>query len=219
MPFTEQQFLDVFGIYNIAIWPAQIIAYVMGSFAFILTFMQSGRYRRIISGILALIWLWNGVFYHIIHFSSINSAAVYFGILFIIQGLLFFLRGVIRGNLHFKAGYDGFSFIGILFVLYAMIGYPLLGKFVGHVYPRIPVFGVAPCPTTIFTFGILLTVIGPVPLYLIIIPFLWSLIGMSAAIQLHIYQDFGLVIAGIIGSGLLIVRNRGLRDMRESTGI
>lgn len=41
----------------------------------------------------------------------------------------------------------------MLLILYALIGYPAFGYFAGHHYPSVPVFGVAPCPTTIFTIG------------------------------------------------------------------
>jgi hypothetical protein len=44
-----------------------------------------------------------------------------------------------------------------------MVVYPLLGIRFGHSYPRAPLFGVAPCPTTIFTFGLLLWATRSVP--------------------------------------------------------
>ena len=33
LPFTLEQFLNVFATYNKAIWPAQIAAYVLGTIA------------------------------------------------------------------------------------------------------------------------------------------------------------------------------------------
>jgi hypothetical protein len=69
-------------------------------------------------------------------------------------------------------------------------------------------FGVAPCPTTIFTFGILLWTIKKVPAYLLVIPFLWSIVGISAAINLRVPQDYGLVVAGFLGTILILIQNR-----------
>ncbi len=69
-------------------------------------------------------------------------------------------------------------------------------------------FGVAPCPTTIFTLGILLWTTKSVPGYLLVIPFLWSIIGMSAAVNLRVPQDYGLVVAGILGTALILIQNR-----------
>jgi hypothetical protein len=89
-----------------------------------------------------------------------------------------------------------------------MIIYPLLGISLGHTYPRSPMFGVTPCPATIFTFGMLLWTTKPVPVYLLIIPLLWSIIGMSAAVSLRVYEDFGLVVAGVLGTILILLKNR-----------
>lgn len=75
-----------------------------------------------------------------------------------------------------------------------------------------PVFGVTPCPTTIFTFGLLLWTASRVPLYIIVIPFIWSLIGVSAAINLGIIEDYGLVVAGVAGSILISVGGRKKMD-------
>jgi hypothetical protein len=67
---------------------------------------------------------------------------------------------------------------------------------------------VAPCPVTIFTFGLLLLADKRVPKYLLVIPFLWSLLGFSAALALTIREDIGLLIAGVLGTILIAVRDR-----------
>jgi hypothetical protein len=41
IPFTIDQFFDVFGKYNTAIWPFQVLAYVFGIVALALTFRDS----------------------------------------------------------------------------------------------------------------------------------------------------------------------------------
>jgi hypothetical protein len=69
-------------------------------------------------------------------------------------------------------------------------------------------FGVAPCPTTIFTFGLLLWTRGRVPGWLLAVPTLWALIGFTAALTLGILEDTGLLVAGLLGTGLLLYRNR-----------
>ncbi|MGM0484554.1 MAG: DUF6064 family protein, partial [Candidatus Krumholzibacteriota bacterium] len=42
MPFTVEQFFEVFESYNLAIWPAQIAAYILGIAAVILAFRGDG---------------------------------------------------------------------------------------------------------------------------------------------------------------------------------
>jgi hypothetical protein len=58
----------------------------------------------------------------------------------------------------------------------------------------------------IFTFGVLLWTDKKVPLYVLVIPLLWSLIGFSAAFLLRISEDIGLLLAGIIATTLLLFR-------------
>jgi hypothetical protein len=206
LPFTVDQFFEVFGRYNLAIWPAQIIAYVLGLGAVILALARIPLRDRLISAILGLFWLWMGVVYHILFFSPINPAARLFGILFVLQGILFLAFGVFTDRLRFGFSSNFRSVTGLVFLLYAMIVYHLLGSVFGHVYPQIPVFGVAPCPTTIFTFGMLLLAKKPVPIPILIIPFLWSLVGMSAAVHLRVPQDFGLLVAGVMGTALVLLQ-------------
>ena len=127
--------------------------------------------------------------------------------------MLFLVAGTFLGKLSFRFTLEPLPIIGALFILYAMVIYPLLGIFFGHIYPAAPMFGVAPCPTTIFTIGILLWAVKKVPGYLLVIPFLWSLIGMSAVINLRVPQDYGLVIAVVLGTILILIRNRRMKKL------
>lgn len=215
MPFTVKQFFDVFGTYNTAIWPAQVLAYLLGMVALAIAIRETRRSGKIVSGILALFWVWMGVFYHIIYFSEINSAAWIFGIFYLVQGMLFLLIGSISGRLSFRFSLQPLPIIGGCFIVYAIAVYPLLGIASGHAYPRAPVFGVAPCPTTIFTFGLLLWATKPVPAYLLVIPLLWSIVGMGAAVKLQVPQDYGLVVAGVIGTILILFQNRKSRRIAQ----
>ena len=75
---------------------------------------------------------------------------------------------------------------------------------------ELPMFGVTPCPVTIFTFGMLLLTRQPVPRLLLAIPGLWSLVGGSAAMLLRVPQDWLLLVSGAIAVALLIRRDRRL---------
>ena len=207
LPFTTEQFLDVFGRYNQAIWPTQVVAYGLGLLAVGLALRPAGRSDRTIAVVLAAMWLWTGLAYHLVYFREINGAAVLFGALFVVQGALWLLVGVVHRRLAFRAHGDLGGLVGGLFIAYALVGYPLLGLALGQSFPRMPVFGVTPCPVTIFTFGLLLWTERPVPRRLLVIPLLWSLLGVSAAISLDIGEDLGLVVAGLLGTALLLGRD------------
>ena len=211
LPFTTEQFLSVFEKYNLSVWPMQAVLVLLAILAIILSIRKINRSDEIISIILGFFWLWIGIVYHIIFFTSINKAAYFFGALYIIQGLLFLYVGGLRSKLSFKSHPNSHGIVGSLFILYALIIYPGLGYFFGHVYPKNPTFGL-PCPTTIFTFGILLWTDKKIPKYVLAIPLIWSIIGFGAAVSLGVREDYGLLIAGLLGSILIIIRDRSRKS-------
>jgi hypothetical protein len=205
IPFSVQQFLDVFAQYNAAIWPAQIPLYLLGIAVVIIAASRLAWSGRVVFGALALYWIWMGALYHLSFFRQINPVATIFGGLFILQGALFILPAA-RGSVRFGPPQGWSGILGTVFIAYALVVYPILGALTGHAYPRAPLFGVAPCPTAIFTFGILLWARDRVGIYLLVIPFLWSLVGFTAALKLGIREDVGLLVAGLLGTGFLLAR-------------
>ena len=97
--------------------------------------------------------------------------------------------------------------VSVALISYALMVYPLLGVLFGHVYPAAPTFG-APCPTTIFTFGVLFLLREPFPRYVLVIPILWAGIGGSAAFSLGVAEDYGLIVAGLAGLALAFLKFR-----------
>ena len=207
LPFTVEQFVGIFQKYNIAVWPMQIILVLIALLALFLSLRKFSYSDKMTSIFLGFFWLWIGIVYHLIYFTSINKAAYLFGILYIIQGLIFIFVGGIKSKLSFKLQPNSYGVIGSLFILYSLIIYPILGYFLGHVYPKNPTFGL-PCPTTIFTFGLLLETDKIVPKYVLVIPLIWSIIGFGAALSLGVKEDYGLLIAGIVGFILIFIRDR-----------
>ena len=204
IPFSINDFLGVFENYNLSLWPAQILFYVLALVAMVMVIKNGPQSDRIVFAILAFFWIWMGLVYHILFFSAINRAAYLFGAVFIAQGILFLYQGSVRQNIRLRFILDAHGVIGIVLILYALVVYPLFGHLMGHVYPGTPTFGV-PCPTTIFTFGILLFSLNRIPWFCVLIPLLWSLVGFSAALNLSIKEDFGLVIAGILSAVILLI--------------
>lgn len=207
-PFTTDEFLNVFRLYNESIFPAQIAFYILGGTALYLLIARKPWSGRAIGGILGLFWLWMGIVYHILFFAKINPAAYAFGGLFVLEGLLLLYVGVWKNGLAVGFEPDGRSVIGMALIAYAMIVYPLIGIAAGHAYPYSPVFGVAPCPSTIFTFGILMQQREGRNVPVLIVPVLWALIGFFAAVNLGIVEDIGLLIAAIAAVTGLFVSNR-----------
>ncbi|HEY4985638.1 MAG TPA: DUF6064 family protein, partial [Bradyrhizobium sp.] len=86
--------------------------------------------------------------------------------------------------------------------------YPAIGILMGHASEELPMFGVTPCPVTIFTFGMLLLATRPLRRLILVIPLLWSLIGGSAAILLGIPQDWLLLVSALPSIPLIVLSER-----------
>lgn len=210
LPFSEEQFLRVFAEYNLAVWPAQLILYAAALLALFLAARRRRHSGNVVMVLLAALWLWTGTVYHLTFFATINKAAYLFGALFILQALLFVAGGVRKPSLTFRFRADTCGFAGAGLFAYSLLVYPALGRLFGHEYPAAPTFGL-PCPTTIYTFGLLLWAEDKIPARLLLIPLAWSLAGMSAAVTLGMTEDYGLTAAAAVAAVLIVSRNRKLR--------
>lgn len=197
MPFSTEQFLDVFARYNTAIWPAQLGALAIG--VAIVVCLQRARASRFVALALVLLWVFTGVAYFGAFFAAINPAAYVFGALFVLQGALLMHAGLRADQRPLRRSRP---ILGMALAAYALLAYPLLAFALGHVYPRMPAFGVAPCPLAIFTLGVLLSA-NRLPRALFAIPIVWSAIGGSASWLLGVREDIGLLVAGAAAIGAL----------------
>jgi hypothetical protein len=210
-PFTIEAFLEVFRVYNAAIWPFQIAAYGLGLVALYAMFVRQNGGVQLAFAALAIHWAFAGIGYHLMFFARINPIAPVFATFFVLQAILFLASLIRPGDLRLHFGPDFRTTAGLASVVYVVAIYPVLGIWAGHGMMAGPMFGVAPCPTTIFTIGILLIARGRWVNWLSIIPLLWSLIGLAAAIQLGIPEDLGLPVAGLLLAGALAVQARSSR--------
>ena len=159
---------------------------------------------------LASLWAWNAIAYQLAFFTRINPAAFGFAALFALQALVLAICAIRPPNLRFEIKGNWRSFAAMALIAYAMLLYETLALWAGHGLMQGPIFGVAPCPTTIFTAGILLLGHGSVLKWLSIIPVLWAVVGTSAAVLLGITEDLGLGVAGAI-----LATSLGVRLMNE----
>ena len=193
LPFSESEFLDVFGAYNTALWPAVFGLWIASGFVFV-RLLGGTKLGRGLTLLLALHWAWAGVAYHLGFFASINPAARLFGALFSVQAALFAKDVLSRTRSSYAWEYTPRRVSGALLCGYSLV-YPILAAWLVEPYPRTPTFGV-PCPTTLFTVGVLMMA-NRVRLHLLVIPTLWSLIGGSAAILFGVPTDYVLLATGV----------------------
>lgn len=204
--FTLEDFLSVLESYNMAVWPLQVIAYLSGILVLLLAIIKIRQSSRIILSILSFYWLWNGIVFCPFFWAPAYSFAYIFSAFCIIQGLLF-LFGAVKSNVSVRFRANLHSIAGLIFIAYAMVGYQFFGYMLGHVYPHFFPFGLVPCPTVIFTFGLLLLSDRKLPKYYLIIPLIVSMSGFLA-VSKGILEDVGLLLAGILGTILILRRNK-----------
>lgn len=203
IPFTAEQFFGVFRLYNNTVWPAQVVLLALAVLAVIFIALQRPWSGVAVSAILALLWVWLGAAYHLAFFARINPVAYGFGALSIVGGLLFAWHGVLRRRIEFAFAMSLRAGLGVALLAFALLVYPVWATLAGHAYPELPTFGL-PCPTSIFTIGLLALSSGPSLRAVLAIPILWSLVGSQAAFLLDVAPDFGLLAAGLAAIGLFV---------------
>ena len=204
LPFTADQFFDVFRQYNTSVWPVQLLLVALAVCATVLALRPTRRSGRIVAIYLAAQWCWTGVVYHWWFFSRVNPAATLFAGIWVLGAVAFATSAGGSRALSFRTASAWRLGLGGSLVAYALVVYPLLGFLDGRTYPAAPTFG-APCPVVIFTFGLLWLARSPLPVWVVLAPVAWAAIGSSAAFTLGIHEDLGLLVAGISGLALVFV--------------
>jgi hypothetical protein len=75
LPFTREQFFDLFAAYNAAVWPALAVLWIASAVVSVLLLSSRRPPDRWISALLAAHWIWSAVAYHAVFFTRINPAA------------------------------------------------------------------------------------------------------------------------------------------------
>jgi hypothetical protein len=196
LPFTPEQFFGVFARYNQGVWPMQAV--LIGIAIACVAFLVSGRdgSSRQVAKLLAALWAWMAVAYHFQHFTRINPAAWAFGTAFLLGAFAFAWFGVVKKQLVFRPVGGGRGAAGAALVVFALVLYPAIGYWLGRRYPAMPTFGL-PCPTTIFTLGLLLFADRP-PRLVFAVPLLWAAVGSLAAFQLGVVEDLALLVSAAV---------------------
>jgi hypothetical protein len=213
LPFSRDAFFAVFATYNDAVWPMPLLWLAIGMAAAALTRTPQAFTGRAVAAVLAALWAWMGSVYHLQYFSQISAVAWWFGAVFVLAAMAFAWFGVWHNGLRFDAARAGGGMpprvratAGWGLVIIALFVYPMIGVALGHRFPAAPTFG-APCPSTVYTIG-LLVLAGPnVPRVLFAVPLLWAVVGSLAGFSLGVTQDLVLLVAAAVAL-LVMVKGR-----------
>ena len=214
LPFTVEQFYGVFRDYNTAVWPAQWLLVSMALAAVVAVLRPRPWSGVAVCAILALLWTWIALAYHLAFFARISPPAYAFAALSMVAAAAFVWQGMVRRRLAFRWAPGQKAIAGAVLIVFALVVYPVWSAYAGDPYPATPTFGL-PCPTTIFTIGVLCFAVPPTPRSPLVVPLLWCLVGAQAAFLLGVQPDLGLIAAAVAGLGLLATAGQRHRTLKS----
>ena len=185
--FSARTYRRLFELYNTEVWPAQGLALALGLALGVALLQRRHWAPRAACLLLGAAWLWVAWAFHWQRFSGINWAAPWFAAAFAVEGLLWWANAVSDTRLPPAAAPRLRQQVGVALLVAALGLHPALGPVLGRPLLQIEVFGIAPDPTVLASFGVLLVLQGgrAVTWVLWPIPLLWSAVSglMLATMQ------------------------------------
>lgn len=175
--FSSRTYYRLFELYNLELWPLQLLALALGVAVLALWRRGGKRAGRATTVILAAAWLWVAWGFHWLRYASINWAASYFALAFALEALLVLWLGGVRGQFATAPVTRFRQRAGLGLFLFALLIFPLMGPLLGRSWAQAEVFGMAPDPTALATLGLILFAgVRPIA-WLFPIPVAWCLIS------------------------------------------
>ncbi|CAO3452356.1 DUF6064 family protein [Azospirillum largimobile] len=205
--FSPRAYWRLIERHNEALWPAQVLALLLG--IAILWFLLRPRpwSHRLIAGSLAVLWGWVAWSFLWERYATINWAAVYMAPLFALQAvLLASVGGRLRWSFDRSVrGMVGPGSVGLGLFLYALVLHPLTASLMGRSIRGAEVFGIMPDPTAIATVGLVLMAAGRWSWLLLVIPLLWCLAGWLTLYGMGAAESWVLLAAAGAGAALAVL--------------
>ena len=198
---TAEVFFNNVSAYNASIFPMQIITLVIAIILTYLLFVRPGTsINKLIKVYLSFTFVWLALM-----FPFEGVLKITFGLLHLAIAILFFID-IFAAKIEFKFPETSGKRYFMLFLIFSAFAlYPLIEYMSGHPYPKTLLFGVAPCPTIIFSLALLIGAVpkvGKIIFILLIFPAICS--GFTVPIMFGVWADLLLLVSGIYGLITLI---------------
>ena len=175
--FSPRTYYRLFELYNGEIWPAQILALLIGLTILALLRKPSAWRGRTIAVLLAASWLWVAWEYLYSRYAAINWLATYFAAAFALEAFLLIGLGIVGRGFVWQAPARWVTWAGMGLVIFAVALHPLIAPMVGRPWSQVEIFAIAPDPTVVATLGVLIHISGWRKWMLLPIPLLWCLVS------------------------------------------
>src|SRR5215472_278801 len=123
--FSPRTYYRLFELYNRDLWPAHLLAVALG-LAVAALWRPHVWCGRAVAAILAACWLTVAWAYLYQRYDTINWAAKYFALAFVLEALLLIASGVVRNRLILRGLNDAFGRLGVATLIFALGVQPLL---------------------------------------------------------------------------------------------
>ena len=204
LPFDAGSLFATIAYYHAAFWPLPWLALAWGVAVILLAATARSRAAFVL---LALAWVWVGVAWHLATFAGINLAAPLYGAFFVLQGALLAWTAA-RGRLGLRYQGRVRDGIGLGLAVGSLLAYPLLDRLSGVPWAAVRLPGVDPCPTALFTLGILLLADRRSAAGLMALPVLWTLVAGATGWAVAIGRDQVLPLLGLAALVLALLPTR-----------
>lgn len=174
--FSPQTYYRLLELHNAELWPAHVLALALGAAPLMLFRRDTVRAGRLALAIIALAWLSAAWLFFWQRYASINLAAPFFALLFVIEPLLLAI-GLPRGRFVMSSASRRRRRAALGLYLFALYLYPCIGMIMGRSWMQAEVFGLAPDPTALATLAVLLLADRRTFWLPSAIPLLWLLIS------------------------------------------
>ena len=180
--FSENAYYRQFEFYNQAIWPLHLVALVFAFIILYALYIKTDKKPewagRVLAILLVASWLWVAVAFLYLRFYQIHVVANWYAFGFVLQAGLLLWYGVIKNRLLLHVKSHFMKITGSALLLMSFIIYPFIALLSGRYWQQFEMFALAPDPTAIATFAILL--FYKVPWVLFVIPVIWLVLsGMT----------------------------------------
>lgn len=219
LPFTIETYFALIAQYNQAIWPFPLAGFPLAMIAIAAAMGPFVQGARVVGAVLVLAWLWSGLGFHLLHFSTINFAAPAYAVLFVIQALLIAWALLLRDHVRFRFVPNVYGIAGVALAGFGLSTWPMVGLVLGSGnFTAAPFFAADPTATILFTFGLLLFAEGRAVIWLAIIPVLWSFVDGAMFFVLGGPLGLAFPLMGLVVFVLLVLKRRAPNRMhRERT--
>lgn len=218
LPFTIDTYFAAIEQYNQSIWPFPLAGFLLAMTATACAMLPFAAGVRVLGAVLVVAWLWSGIGFHLLHFSTINFAAPAFAGLFGVEALLIVWVCLVRGRLSFRLIPNVPGLAAVVLIGIGATSWPMVGLVVGHgTFASAPMFAADPTATVLVTLGVLLLAEGRAALWLAIIPVLWTFVDGATFFVLGVPLGLVFPVIGLVVLVLLVLKRRSYSLRAQGT--